>query len=257
VDTFYNMMEQFAAKDGDNPKAFRPLLQKSHTHYLGWSFYDAMLTIDNTKDNVVRQTQAFFNGSQILIIDVVFVNEDFVKIGEEIFDEPGYQSILRPLTMPELGLRLQVRGHVTSYYDKETKSYMLGRCDRLGTLYPFVTFERVEGSPNVLALGELATQRKALGFDNVKLETVPAEGKLAKFSGGISKVVADDNREVKGRAVFYYFGFNGKTYKASLYVPYGPDDNRLVFQSDREITVETAKEMDVRVLELLGTLDRI
>jgi hypothetical protein len=159
--------------------------------------------------------------------------------------------------MPELGLRLKVRGHVTSYYDKATKSYMLGRCDRLGTLYPFVTLELAEGSPNVLALGELATQRQALGFDNVKLETVPAEDKLAKFSGGISKIVADDNREVKGRAVFYYFSFNGKTYKASLYVPYGPDDNRLIFQSERVITVETAKEMDVRVLELLANLERM
>ncbi|MEZ4829950.1 MAG: hypothetical protein R3C61_27260 [Bacteroidia bacterium] len=255
VDTFYNQMERYAAATTGNPRAFRPLTQKSHTHYLGWTFYDATLTVDNSRDNIVRKVQAFYNGGQTLIIDVTFINEDFSGIGKEIFDEPGYQSILRPLDLPELGLRLRIRGHVVSQYDAKEKKYYLGRCDRLGTLYPFVAVERAEGNPEMLMLGELAAQRSSLGFDNVKMENLPAEGKLSRFPGGIQKVVADEKGTVSGRAIFYFFSLNGKTYKVSLFVPYGPDDNRLFFKSDREINIETAKELDLRVTELLENLE--
>lgn len=256
ADTFYNMMERYAATAEGNPTLFRPLTQTSHTHYLGWTFYDATLTIDNSRDNVVRKVQGFSNGSQILIIDVNFVNEDFSSIGKEIFDEPGYSSILRPLDLPKLGLRLHVRGNVTSAYDSEENSYHIGRCDRIGTIYPHVVFKQTDGDPNSLSLEVLAQMRQQTDFDKVKLETLPPEDKLARFPGGVIKVTADLVKE-NGRLVTYLFSFNNQTCKVMLVVPYGPDDNRLFFKSDREITLETAKELDVRVIELLGNLTQI
>lgn len=256
ADTFYNMMERYAATADGSPGKFRPLTQKSHTHYLGWTFYDAMLTIDNIRDNVVRYVQAFFNGSQILIIDVVFVNENFSAIGAEIFGDPGYSSILRPLDLPKIGLRLHVRGNVMAAYDSEKNSYHIGRCDRLGTAYPQVVFEQTEGDPNAWALEVLTQMRRETDFDKVKMETLPSQDKLARFPGGVISVTADLVKE-NGWMRVYLFSFNGKSYKVSLIVPYGPDDNRLYFKSDREITVETAKEMDVRVLELLGNMEQI
>lgn len=257
ADTFYNQMERFAALADGDPKRFRPLHQISHTQYLGWSYYDAILTIDKHPDNISRVMQAYYNGAQILLIDLISVNENTAETEKEIFKDPGYRSILRPLELKSLGIRLKVRGNVAVRYGEKEKRYYLGRCDRLGTLYPVVTFESVSGDPSALALNELAVQRKDLGFDNVRLETIDAVDKLVKFKGGVTKIIADDNREVKGRAVHYFFRFNDKTYKVSLYVPYIKDDNRVYFQADREINAESAIEFDKRVLELLENLEKL
>ncbi|NUM71518.1 MAG: hypothetical protein HUU43_11755 [Ignavibacteriaceae bacterium] len=257
IDTFYNQMERFAALADGDPKRFRPLHQISHTQYLGWSYFDAILTIDKHPDNISRVVQAYYNGAQILLIDLISVNENTAEMEKEIFKDPGYRSILRPLELKSLGIRLKVRGNVAVRYAEKEKRYYLGRCDRFGTLYPVVTFESVSGDPSSLALNELAAQRKDLGFDNVRLETIDAADKFVKFKGGITKIIADDNREVKGRAFHYFFRFNDKTYKVSLYVPYIKDDNRVYFQSDREINAESAAEFDKRVMELLENLEKI
>ncbi|MCB9080843.1 MAG: hypothetical protein H6555_03925 [Lewinellaceae bacterium] len=255
ADTFYNIMERYAANyDGSK---FRPLTQKSTTMYLGWTFYDATLTVDKVKENVIRKVQAFFNGEQCLLVDVIFINEDFAVIGNEIFDEPGYQSILRPLRLPKINLTLLVRGHVTAAYSEGEKAYVIGRCDKLGSSYPCVMLEKVQGDPAMNALGELASARALLGFDNVTLQTVEPSAKLAQFPGGIQKVIADETGETSGRGIYYFFMLGGESYKVSLLVPYGPDDNRLFFKEDRQISQATADEMDIRVLELLGNMKRI
>jgi hypothetical protein len=255
ADSFYNMVDRYALEYNDTK--FRYLLSKAHTFYLGWSFFDITATVDKHPDNIVRKVQAFFNGEQLLIADVIFVNEDFNGIGKEIFDEPGYSSILRPLELPQLGLKLKVRGNVMAVYEKDEQKYFVGRCDKVGTLYPQIIFEYLDADPASAAISELGKERNRLGFENVKMETVTAKDKYAKFETDIHKIIADETGEMKGRAMLYLFKYAGKNYKVSAIVPYGPDDNRLFFESDRQISIETAKEMDIRILELLSNLEKI
>lgn len=257
VDTFYNQMERFSAYAEGKPEMFRPLHRISHSYYLGWSFFEAIFTSDKDSENIFRNTQAFYNGSQMLIVDMVSINENSSDLGKEIFMEPGYQSILRPLELKSIGLRLKIRGNVASRFDEKEKRYYLGRCDRLGTLYPMVTFEVVTGEPSALVLAEAATQRQNHGFDNVSFETIEDKNKYKNIQGAIYKVITNDKSEIKGKIVHYFFKFNNLSYKASLYVPYIIDDNRVYMQSDREINAESAIEFDKRVMELLENPEKI
>lgn len=255
VDSLYNWLDKFATDLDGKPKSFRPLSYSCYTMPLGWTFYNSLLAVDNHPDNITRNVQAFYNGNQLLIVMVTYINENYSIVGNEIFNEPGYESILRKVEMPEIGLKLKVRGHVVCEYVKDSKAYFLGRCDKWDVKYPYVRFEKITGDPSMNALGELGNQRNIVGFDNVRMETIPNEGKLAKFPKSITKLISDYKEDAKGRLIIYFFSFGNNTYSVFAYTIYQPNDNRMLFKQDREFNLETAEEMDKRVIELFENLE--
>ncbi|KAB2907827.1 MAG: hypothetical protein LC102_04475 [Ignavibacteriales bacterium] len=256
-DTVYNSLVGYMKAEGTNTDYYHINLMTQLTMPFGWFYFRASGWNQDKNTPVSREVQAFYNGEQLIILDLLFLKDwdnDFIK---QMFDDPGYKSILRTLELKEIGLKLKVRGHVVSSYDKKSKKYYLGRCDKLGTDYPFVVFEKVEGDPGMLALSTMAEMRKETGWGNVDIETLPAEGKFAKFVGGVTKVTAKWDKDNTGRTMVYFFKFNGKTYKVSLVVKYGPNDNHMFYKDDREFSPKNVTDFDDRVKEMLENLDKM
>lgn len=109
---------------------------------------------------------------------------------------------------------------------------------------------------STVAQTELGMERTRLGHGNVSLETIPGESEYAKFAGGITKILIKE-KDNYGDILKYFFTFNNRHYAVTAYIPYGPDDNRLYFKQDRQISAETTKEMNERTLELLRNLEKL
>lgn len=254
VSQLYDKVLEFAKKYGDNNNFFRPLLLDCTTLPFGWTFFNSLLKVDNNPTNISRKVQAFYNGAQLLMVELITVNIR-PNVEDEIFDEPGYSSILRPINLSELGLRLRVRGHVQAYYDAKQSKFFIGRCDKISDVFPFVSIEKVNGDASLVALGDLANYRNELGLGAVSIETIPNTDKLAKFSGALTRIFltfTENNAEIM--ASFYYFKFNGQSYKASLMVPLVPNDDRL-FYKNAQVDAEAEKEYRTRWMEMLENLE--
>ncbi|GAB4405232.1 MAG: hypothetical protein OHK0039_06010 [Bacteroidia bacterium] len=260
ADTLYSQSERYV-RHYENNIAFRILTSSGNTYPFGWTGYFATAVVDAASGSghiASREYQGFINGKVMFMVDIVTQEHSFADEIYPILEDPGYNSILLPQDLGELGLRISTRGNVTRRYEPSEKKYYIGRCDKLGMVYPFATFARLDSDPASAALAYLGEARQMADADDVRIETLPAEGNFSRLSGQVHRLsyhLRDDSAE--GQVLLYLFTFDSNHYVASLVVPFVQDDNKVYWYQDNEITAETVQRFDERLREMLGTIERL
>lgn len=258
ADSFYSSMARYTRHHPQQP--FRILTSSGNTYPFGWTGYFATAAIDGTGTSFLatREVQGFTNGQVLFTVDIISQEYNFSKEVFPILEDPGYNSILLPHNLDKLNLRVFTRGNVASQYEPSQKSYYLGRCDRLGTPYPYATFALLDGEPATSSLLLMSQTRQRSGVSNLSLDQLPPEGRFSRFSGPVYQVSYTEKAEgAEGMFTHYLFTFHGSHYEVFLAVPFGPNDDHLYGYQKNEITTETARIFDERLREILGTVEKI
>lgn len=260
VDTFYRQASQYVTHHASGAP-FRILDAQGNTYPFGWTGYFATAAIDGPYPGnfvATRDFQAFLNGQVLFIVDIISQGYNFSDVVKPILDDPGYHSILLPHELTELNIRLFTRGNVASHYDPHTHTYYLGRCDRLGTVYPHATLARLDSDPASESLQLMGQLRLRDDVRDTQVETLAPQGPLSRLSGTVYRVSYHEaTPDGEGQVIHYLFTFEGSAYRASLFVPFGPDDNHVYGYQDNAIDAEDAARFDERLQAILGTLERI
>lgn len=257
-DSFYAQSERYVKYHPQRP--FRITTSAGVTYIMGWMEFSANATVDipggGPSKPPYREVQCYTNGRVMVLIDIIWQEEGYVKEYKRIMEDPGFRSILLPVPMPAIQLKFFVRGNVTSLYEAKEKTYYLGRCDKLGTMYPYVTVRRIDGSVASNALATLGEARKTPGISDAKLETKENQGPLSKLDGPLHSVSYQlSATDSKGMRVHYYFSFRQKIYELMLSLPFMPNDNKLYWWQKNEFTTEHLPIFDERIVEWLQTME--
>lgn len=260
ADTMYAQFERFTRNYDNNPAAFRILTSNGNTYPFGWSGYTATAVIDGPRSSPIatRDIQAFTNGKVMFSVDVISQEFNFADATKPILEDPGYNSIFLPHNFTELNIRIFTRGNVGSQYEASEKKYYLGRCDKIGSLYPYATFERLGAGPASAALGLLGEARQTSGVSDAKVEDFAPEGKFSRMTDKVYKVsYRFEVPDATGQMIHYCFTFNNSHYLASLVVPFVKDDGKIYWYQDNEFTEESVQLFDERLQEMLGGMEKI
>lgn len=260
ADSLYAQYERFTRQYEDKPTTFRILTSNGNTYPFGWSGYTATAVIDGPRSTPVatRDIQAFTNGKVMFSVDVISQEFNFSNETKPILEDPGYNSIFLPHNFTELNLRIFTRGNVSSQYVPSEKKYYVGRCDKLGSLYPYATFERLGADPASSALGLLGEARQTSGVSDAKVEEFAPEGQFSRMTGKVYKVsFRQKASDADGRMIHYCFTFNNSHYRASLVVPFVKDDGKVYSYQDNEFTESSVPLFDERLREMMGSVERI
>lgn len=258
ADSLYSQSERYVKQNPEKP--FRMLHATGNTYPFGWTGYFASAVIDDTRGShlATREVQTFLNGRVLFMVDIISQGTSFADETRPILEEPGYNSILLPHDLTGLNLRLYSRGHVVSRYEPTEKKYYLGRCDKLGTTYPHATLERLEADPASTALNALANARQTAGISGAALEELPNTNRLNRLTGTTYRLSYNlESAGIAGQRVHYFFTFQGRHYLATLTVPFMADDNRVYWYQDNAINEESVVLFEDRLLDMLGTLEKI
>jgi hypothetical protein len=261
ADTFYRQSERFVKQYDGKPGTFRILTSTGNTYPFGWTGYFATAVIDKPGGSghlAAREFQGFTNGRMMFMVDIITQEYSFADETRPILEEPGYTSIRIPHDLTGLNLRVFTRGNVASHYEASEKKYYLGRCDRLGTVYPFATLEGLSADAASAALGYLGEARQMAGASLAKIQELANEGDFARMTGKVYQVshpLKDEN--AAGQVHSYFFTFNNRAYAATLVVPFVKNDNQVYGYQHNEIDAETVPLFDQRLRELLGTVESI
>ncbi len=260
ADTMYAQFERFTRNYDNNPTAFRILTSNGNTYPFGWSGYTATAVIDGPHSSHIaaRDIQAFTNGKVIFSVDVISQEVNFSDVTKPILEDPGYNSIFLSHNFTELNIRIFTRGNVGSQYEPSEKKYYLGRCDKIGSLYPYATFERLDADPASAALGLLGEARQTSGVSDAKVEDFVPEGKFSRITDKVYKVsYRFEVPDATGQMIHYCFTFNNSHYLASLVVPFVKDDGKVYSYQDNEFTEESVQLFEERLQEMLGGMEKI
>ena len=261
ADTLYNQSERYVKQYNGKPNTFRILTSNGNTYPFGWTGYFATAVVDKPGGSgylASREYQGFTNGRMLFVVGIVTQEYGFGEEIKPILEEPGYTSILMPHDLSELNLRIFTRGNVTSRYVASEKKYYIGRCDKLGTTYPFATLERLSADAASSALGYLGEARQMPAASQAEVKEMANEGDFARLTGKVYRVsylLKDEN--AAGQVLSYFFTFNHSAYAATLVVPFVKNDDRVYGYQDNEIRAETVPLFDQRLREMLGTLEKI
>ncbi len=258
ADSLYSQSERYVRQYQDN--TFRILTSHGNTYPFGWTGYFATAVVDGpgTTHLATRDVQAFVNGKVLFMVDIITQQVGFRDETKPILDDPGYNSILLPHNLTELNIRLFTRGNVKSQYEASEKKYYFGRCDKLGTIYPYATFARLDSDPGSKALAVLGEARQTPGASDAKVESFPAEGTFSRLTGKVHlvsyRMKASDG---EGQMLHYFFSFNNSHYEARLIVPFVKDDNKVYWYQDNAFNEKSVPLFDQRLRDMLGTIEKI
>lgn len=258
ADSLYSQSERYVRQYQDN--TFRILTSHGNTYPFGWTGYFATAVIDGPRSThlATRDVQAFVNGKALFMVDIITQEFGFPDETKPILDDPGYNSILLPHNLAELNIRLFTRGNVKSQFEASEKKYYFGRCDKLGTTYPYATFARLNGDPGSMALSVLGEARQTPGASDAKIESFPAEGAFSRLTGKVHLVSYRlKESAAEGQMLHYFFTFNNSHYTAHLVVPFVKDDNKVYWYQDNEFTEKSVPLFDQRLRDMLGTIEKI
>ncbi|OQY91906.1 MAG: hypothetical protein B6D37_15640 [Sphingobacteriales bacterium UTBCD1] len=267
VDSFYASVERYAKAMDSVPDAFGVYMSGSYTGPFGWTYY-RLSGGDNYQKyrrdyRYSRDILAATNGKIIFIADIIVSKLDENKNVKQILDEPGFSSLPLPVTLDKYKLKMDIKGNVGVEYNNEDKAYWIGRCDKLGSVYPFAKLVKT-GAP--VPESEINKYLASLKNDNKKTKIeyadISKDTLLKNINGKISRIsyqekinYNDEKAETQTQVVLYFFTINGIGYKTELYVPFVKNDNiRILDKEVNNIDEKSVPGFESRLREFIGTL---
>ncbi|MCZ2458471.1 MAG: hypothetical protein LC128_02500 [Chitinophagales bacterium] len=266
VDSFYASVERYAKAMDSVPDAFGVYMSGSYTGPFGWTYY-RLSGGDNYQKyrrdyRYSRDILAATNGKIIFIADIIVskLNED--KNVEQILDDPGFSSLPVPVTLDKYKLKMNLKGNVTATYNDKDKSYWIGRCDRLGTVYPYARLIKMPSPPSESEINKyLASLKSDAKKTKVEYSEITSDTLLKNMKGKVfrvayqEKVKYDEKTEAQTQFVLYFFSVDGIGYKTELYIPFVKEDNMVMLKSDQgEINEKYVPGYESRLREFIGSL---
>ncbi len=266
VDSFYTMAKRYAEILNDVPDAFRVYMFFSGSGTFGWS-YIYLTGGDNYQkykkdDRYSREVLGATNGKVAFLVDIISSGYNETENEKQIIRDPGFSSLPLPVTLDKYKLKMDLKGNVTAAYNDKDKSYWIGRCDRLGTVYPYARLVKM-GAP--VPESEINKYLTSLKGDNKKTKVEYSEitndtlfknmkGKVFRVAYQ-EKVKYDEKTEAQTQYVLYFFTVDGIGYKTELYIPFVKEDNMVMLKSDQgEINEKYVPGYESRLREFIGTL---
>jgi hypothetical protein len=259
-DSIYSYFYRYTKTFQDNTEAFQLLSAWGRTSALGWSMFDAMAKNDSGK-YTSRSVKVIYNGKMLAVLDIVtqIMGSSYKGTNvDEIVDNFFKNPIPEPYVIEPLNLKLLLNGNLRGEYQQEEKRYYLSRCDKLGTEYPYVTFEYALKSPQEMEFDLLEIIEFNPEVEDFDTKKIYAVEQFSHIKGSIYQVSIKLNSELgAGQKIYYFFNFNNRNYQICITVPFVQDDGMETLSISNQFDEDSAEIFAEKIEELISKIQKI